>query len=157
MQLGDSKESGTEDPDDNGGDQSERTLPVVLGMGPGVSSLGVEDSNDASADDETDQETENCAQPDLGDMSPNSPCSERSYLSDELLVRLDIALGAIKSLLEESKENRDNNDRLDGFSKDDEEHRNSKDAGGHLGCVRWPWMVCVLIKDSPTKKAREAL
>lgn len=54
-----------------------------------------------------------------------------AYLASKLLVHLDIAIGAVESLLEESKQDRDDDDGLESLSEDDEEDGNRKDVDGH--------------------------
>ena len=54
-----------------------------------------------------------------------------AYLASKLLVHLDIAIGAVESLLEESKQDRDDDDSLESLSEDDEEDGNRKDVDSH--------------------------
>lgn len=54
-----------------------------------------------------------------------------AYLASKLLVHLDIAIGTVEGLLEESKQDRDDDDCLESLSEDDEEDRNRKDVDGH--------------------------
>lgn len=55
-----------------------------------------------------------------------------SYLSNKFFIRYNIALRAIKSLLQEGKKDRNHDHSLYGLSEDDEEHRNSEDLGSHV-------------------------
>lgn len=52
-------------------------------------------------------------------------------LAPQVLVHLDVAIGTIKGLLEESKQDRDDDDRLEGLSKDNEKDGNRKDIDSH--------------------------
>lgn len=56
-----------------------------------------------------------------------------SYLFDELLVHRDISIGTVECLLQESKEYRDNDNSLQGLSKDDEEDWNGENVDSHYG------------------------
>lgn len=55
----------------------------------------------------------------------------QAYLFYELLVHGDISTRSIESLLQESKQNGDNDGRLNCFSEDDEEHGDGEDIDRH--------------------------
>lgn len=66
LQLRDAQQRGAQDRDDDGGEEPEGALPVVLGRGPGVAAEAVEGADQAAADDEADDEADDGAEPDLG-------------------------------------------------------------------------------------------
>lgn len=66
-------------------------------------------------------------------LKPSVAISRAIYLASEFLVDLYISLRAVECLLEESKQNRDNDDSLEGLSKDDEEDWHSKNLRRHGG------------------------
>lgn len=55
----------------------------------------------------------------------------RLYLASKLPVHLDIAIGTIEGLLEEGKQDRDDDDGLESLSEDDEEDGDRKDVDSH--------------------------
>jgi hypothetical protein len=65
LHLGDTEQRGTEDGDDDRGDDSERALPVVLGLGPLVLAEVVEDADQSTADGQADEEAQGRTVPDL--------------------------------------------------------------------------------------------
>lgn len=55
------------------------------------------------------------------------------YLSDELLVHSPVGIGAVERLLEKGEKHGNDDDRLQGLTKDDEENRHGKDVDRHDG------------------------
>jgi hypothetical protein len=63
---------------------------------------------------------------------------EATHLSNELFVDCFAVLPAIERLLQESKQNGDDDDCFEGLAEDDQEHRYCEDVDGHderLGVV----------------------
>lgn len=54
------------------------------------------------------------------------------HLTSQLFVHLDVTIGTVKGLLEESKQDRNDDDCLKRLSKDNKEDRNRKDVYGHV-------------------------
>lgn len=65
LHLTDAQERGANDGNDNGRDEREGSLPRSLASTPFVSAEGVEDADYGTADDETYEEAETRAYPDL--------------------------------------------------------------------------------------------
>ena len=54
------------------------------------------------------------------------------YLTSQLFVHFDVTIGTVKGLLEESKQDRNDDDCLKSLSKDNKEDGNRKDVYGHV-------------------------
>jgi hypothetical protein len=59
--------------------------------------------------------------------------SRSIYLADELLVHSLVGIGAVESLLEEGQKHGNDDDRLQGLTKDNEEDGHGKDVDRHGG------------------------
>ena len=134
LHLGDAQEGGTHERDDDGSDQTEGTFPDVFGGAPFVFAEGVKDSNESGADDEADSEADQGTEPDLGMLV--ACCGDwggDTNLVSELLVESFVLVWS-DLLLDEGKEDRDDDASLGGLAEDDEEDRDCEnidhDAGG---------------------------
>jgi hypothetical protein len=117
--LVDPQQREAHDGDDEGRDEVEDALPEILGLGPDVLAQAVEDADEGAADDQTDGDAPEGAEPDL---------------AAELLIDDLVLLGLAEALLEEGEEDGDDDDGLEDLAKDDEE-----DLGGEHVRHREAW------------------
>ena len=128
LHLGDSKQSSSHQRDDHRCDDSEDTLIDVLGATPLILAEAVEGTDQCTADDEADQETDENTVPDLRTVSQVGGvfvCETNLIL--ELPIHSLVMVGT-NLLLEECEKDCDYYTGLCGLTKDDEEHWNGEDV-----------------------------
>lgn len=134
LHLTNSEKSSSHDGNDDGGEEAESAFIVVFIQLPRIGTDGIEDADKCSGDDHADEETDTCAEPDLEDgglVGESRIASMGTHLASQALIHLDVAVGTMEGLLEEGKQDRDDDNRLKGLSKDNEEDGNRKDIDSH--------------------------